>query len=170
MFLKTQAYAQNGRGFVYSGVPGQPSAGGGTWSMTAVGTLCLQLLGHANDPETKQGLVVLEPTACVWPAGKDAKPHVYGWYYVTQAKFQKGDSTWKTWNDQFNKQYVDNQIKEEDGCGYWPKGDHGGPVYTTCLAALSLEVYYRYLPTYKKAEEIETVTATATDDVKIEIL
>ena len=170
MFLKTQSYAQNGRGFVYSGVPGQPSAAGGSWTMTGVGTLCMQLLGRANDPEAKQGVVVLEPLTCAWPAGKDAKPHVYGWYYVTQAKFQKGDSTWNAWNAQFNKQFVDNQIKEDDGCGYWPVGDHGGPVYATCLATLSLEVYYRYLPTYKKAEETETVTAGAVDDVKIEIL
>ncbi len=170
MFLKTQAYAQNGSGFVYSGVPGQPSASGGTWTMTGVGTLCLQLLGHARDPETKQGLVVMEPLTCVWPSGKAAKPTVYGWYYVTQAKFQQGDSVWNIWNAQFNKQYVDSQVREDDGCGYWPLGDHGGAVYTTCLATLSLEVYYRYLPTYKKAEETETVSAAALDDVKIEIL
>ena len=173
MFLKTQSYAQNGSGFVYAGEPGKPTPQGGTWTMTGVGTLCLQLLGHANDAETKQGLLVLEPRTCVWPPpSKDGKggPAFYGWYYVTQAKFQKGDATWTAWNNQFNKQFVDNQVKEEDGCGYWPQGDHGGPVYATCLATLTLEVYYRYLPTYKKAEEIETVTATATDDIKIEIL
>jgi hypothetical protein len=170
MYLKTQSYAQNGSGFTYQGDSGKPSAAGGTWTMTGVGTLCMQLLGHAKDAEAKQGIVVLEPLTCVWPAGKDAKPSVYGWYYVTQAKFQQGESTWSIWNNQFNKQFTDSQIREEDGCGYWPQGDHGGAVYTTCLATLSLEVYYRYLPTYKKAEETETVTAAATDDVKIEIL
>jgi hypothetical protein len=170
MFLKTQSYAQNGSGFVYQGTPGQPSPTGGRWTMTGVGTLCMQLLGRAKDAETKQGIVCLEPLTCVWPSGKDAKASVYGWYYVTQAKFQQGDSTWNAWNSQFNKQFTDSQIREEDGCGYWPNGDHGGAVYTTCLATLSLEVYYRYLPTYKKAEDTETVSAAASDDVKIEIL
>jgi hypothetical protein len=170
MFLKTQAYAQNNSGFVYSGEPGKPTASGGRWGMTAVGTLCLQLLGHAKDPEARQGLVLLEGQTCVWPANTNTKAQVYGWYYVTQAKFQAGEGAWNDWNAQFNKQYVDNQIREDDGCGYWPLGDHGGAVYATTLATLTLEVYYRYLPTYKKAEEVETVTATATDDVKIEIL
>jgi hypothetical protein len=170
MFLKTQAYAQNGSGFVYSGEPGKPTPTGGRWTMTAVGTLCLQLLGHAKDAETRQGVTLLEGQTCVWPANTNTKATVYGWYYVTQAKFQASEATWNAWNGIFNKQFVDAQIKEDDGCGYWPTGDHGGAVYTTTLATLSLEVYYRYLPTYKKAEETETVTATATDDVKIEIL
>jgi hypothetical protein len=170
MFLKTQAYAQNGTGFVYQGTPGKPSPGGGKWTMTGVGTLCLQLLGHAKDPETRQGLTCMEALTCVWPAGTNSKPQLYGWYYVTQAKFQAGESTWNAWNTQFNKQYTDSQIREDDGCGYWPTGDWGGSIYATTLATLTLEVYYRYLPTYKKAEETETVTATATDDVKIEIL
>jgi hypothetical protein len=170
MFLKTQAYAQNGSGFVYSGEPGKPTPTGGRWTMTSVGTLCLQMLNHSKDPETRQGLTCLEKEVCVWPSGTNTKAAVYGYYYLTQAKFQAGEGVWTAWNSQFNKLYVDAQIREDDGCGYWPVGDHGGPVYTTTLAALTLEVYYRFLPTYKKSEDTETVTATATDDVKIEIL
>jgi hypothetical protein len=169
-FLKTQAYAQNGTGFVYQGTPGKPTPTGGRWTMTGVGTLCLQLLGHAKDAEAKQGLVCLEAQTCVWPPGTGTAAQVYGYYYVTQAKFQAGEGTWNAWNTMFNKLYVDAQIREDDGCGYWPKGDHGGPVYCTTLATLTLEVYYRYLPTYKKTEEAQAVSAAATDDVKIEIL
>ncbi len=169
-FLKTQAYAQNGSGFVYQGTPGKPTPTGGRWTMTGVGTLCLQLLGHAKDAEAKQGLVCLETQTCVWPPGTGTAAQVYGYYYVTQAKFQAGEGTWNAWNTLFNKLFVDAQIREDDGCGYWPKGDHGGPVYCTTLATLTLEVYYRYLPTYKKTEEAQAVSAAATDDVKIEIL
>jgi hypothetical protein len=34
-----------------------------------------------------------------------------------------------------------------------------GPVYATTLAALSLQVYYRFLPTYKPIEVKEEVEA-----------
>ncbi len=166
-FLKTQAYSQNGKGFVYSGKPGQPSVGGASWTMTGVGVLCLQLLGHGKSPEARQGLVLLEPLTCKWP--KEGKPHVYGWYYVTQARFQAGGSLWDSWNAVFNKEYVDAQIKEDDGCGYWPVGDHGGPVYTTTLAALALTVYYRYLPTYRQVEEVSPIVATGQDDIIIQV-
>lgn len=167
-FLKTQAYAQNGSGFVYSGTPGVPAPGGGRWSMTGVGTLGLQILGHAMDPEARQGIACLDPLACDWPAAREAKPSVYGWYYVTQAKFHKGGSVWHAWNSQFKKAYIERQVMEPDGCGYWAQGDHGGAVYATTLATLTLEVYYRYLPTYKIAE-VET-SAAGRDDVKIEVL
>ena len=46
--------------------------------------------------------------------------------------------------------------------------DIDSKVYATTLAALTLQVYYRFLPTYKP---IETVTEEASDgDVAIEIL
>lgn len=168
-FLKTQAYAQNGSGFVYSGKPGQPSPSGGRWTMTGVGVLCLQLLGHGKSPEARQGLVVLEPLTCKWPKDEKGKPSVYGWYYVTQARFQAGGSLWDSWNATFNKEYVDAQIKEDDGTGYWPVGDHGGAVYTTTLAALALTVYYRYLPTYKQVEEVTPVLSSSPDDIVIQV-
>ena len=38
--------------------------------------------------------------------------------------------------------------------GYWDTGnDRGGRVMDTCLCALMLQVYYRYLPTYQKLED-----------------
>lgn len=162
--LKSQAYAANGSGFVYSGTPGEQSASGGTWTMTGVGTLCLQLLGHANSPQVKTGLTVLEPLVCKWsPGGKNG---IYGWYYVTQAKFQHGKSVWDAWNNQFADQFVKNQQSD----GHWEDGDHGGPVYTTTLVALSLQVYYRYLPTYKQVDDAQPAQATSADDVVIGVL
>jgi hypothetical protein len=44
-----------------------------------------------------------------------------------------------------------------------------GPVYSTTLAALTLQVYYRFLPTYKPIA-VEPVTQTDTNDVVVEIL
>ena len=44
-----------------------------------------------------------------------------------------------------------------------------GPVYSTTLAALTLQVYYRFLPTYKPIA-VEPVTQIDTNDVTVEIL
>jgi hypothetical protein len=39
--------------------------------------------------------------------------------------------------------------------GYWCTGNHrGGRVMDTTLSALQLMVYYRYLPTFRKVEEV----------------
>ena len=44
-----------------------------------------------------------------------------------------------------------------------------GPVYSTTLAALTLQVYYRFLPTYKPIA-VEPVSQTDTNDVVVEVL
>lgn len=167
-FLKTQAFAQNGSGFVYSGDAGTATEAGGRWTMTGVGTLGLQILGRRMDPEARRGLACLADLACEWSAQKDFKPSVYGWYYVTQVKFHQGEKAWEAWNNQFSQAYLDRQVREPDGCGFWPRGDHGGAVYATTLATLTLEVYYRYLPSYQMHEG--AVSASAEDDVQVQVM
>ena len=173
-FLKNQAFAANGSGFVYSGTPGAQAAAGGTWALTGAGTLCLQLLGQSKATQVRKSLTVLEATEFTWPKdGKSTVP-VYGGYYVTQAKFQEGGDAWKKWNSQFARELVNSQ--EPDG--HWANGDYeeshvkSQNVYTTTLCALMLQVYYRYLPTYQqvKAEEEPAALGTSSDDVAIKIL
>jgi len=106
------------------------------------------LLGRGNSPCAAAGIRFLERVQPQWPSGK-AKVPVYTWYYVTQAKFQKGDKVWETWNRIFTRELIANQQSD----GHWEGGDHGGSVYTTCLCTLMLEVYYRYLPSYHKQED-----------------
>ncbi|RMD80940.1 MAG: hypothetical protein D6820_05940, partial [Lentisphaerae bacterium] len=60
--------------------------------------------------------------------------------------------TWKEWNETFQKVLIRAQNPE----GYWETNGHlhigtpdtPGRILATCLAALQLEVYYRYLPTF----------------------
>ena len=53
----------------------------------------------------------------------------------------------------------------------WEGGDHGGgPVYTTTLCCLMLEVYYRYLPTFKHVESAPDVAPPKTDDVVVNVV
>jgi hypothetical protein len=75
---------------------------------------------------------------------------------------------WKAWNQKFSRAFLERQVREPDGCGFWPQGDHGGAVYATTLATLTLEVYYRYLPTYKTAPE--AVTASSPDDIEVKVM
>jgi hypothetical protein len=99
---------------------------------------------------------------------KDNGPCVWGpctyyhWYYGTLAMFQMGGKYWEPWNKALKETLVPNQCKgplplgsgPEDKDGSWnplnTMDDYGGRVYTTALGALSLEIYYRYLPMYTK--------------------
>ena len=177
-FLRKQAFAAGPGGFGYSGKPGTPGTAASP-SMTGAGTLCLQLLGFPNVPEVRAGVEYLKDLQCVWVGAepKDkvdakekkegAKNPVYTWYYVTQAKFQKGGKDWDAWNTQFSRSLIGGQAKD----GHWENGDHGGPVYTTALCCLMLEVYYRYLPSYHKVEEAPTVTAPPkSDEIAVKVL
>lgn len=70
-------------------------------------------------------------------------------YNCTLAMFQHGGQPWKRWNDVVRNRLVARQLKG-DRCdrGSWTPdsrwGGQGGRVYSTALAILTLEVYYRY--------------------------
>jgi hypothetical protein len=133
-------------------------------AMTAVGMVCRQFMGVPNrDPLLKGGA---DRLAKFTPQWEDARGHArergfYYWYYGTLCMFQMGGNHWKAWNKSMKKTLLDNQRKGgpmdgsvNDVDGSWdPKSwiDHyGGRVMTTAMGALTLEVYYRYLPMYTK--------------------
>ncbi len=76
--------------------------------------------------------------------------NLYYWYYATIALFQLQGPAWETWNQHLTKRLLDTQVTSGPDAGSWPTrtvwGGYGGRVYTTAMAALCLEVYYRYLP------------------------
>jgi hypothetical protein len=159
-------------GFGYT----SPGQGG----LTGVGVLCMQLLGAAREPEARKGLAWLETAITMdWDEPYGRSP-IYYWYYITQAKFHHGGGTWAKWNRIFTDQLVQNQVVETgagiDGhdIGYWDSPSehehHDGRVMDTCLCALQLEVYYRYLPTYRPPEPIREEQSTAAEeDIEINI-
>ena len=164
-------------GFGYT----SPGQGG----LTAVGTLCMQLLGASNDSEVKKSLDLMDS----WVPSFDAKGPQgaslqYYFYYATQSKFHAGGKRWENWNKEMKPLYVKSQqieknaIKDDKGkdcdVGWWTNGDThtDRPVMDTCLAALQLMVYYRYLPTTsKEAVQVEAeimATSTDTEDIKVD--
>jgi hypothetical protein len=67
---------------------------------------------------------------------------------------------WDKWNRAMRKLAVDSQVKEAKDCanGSWFNADDasaaaGGRLFQTSLNALTLEIYYRYLPLHKSEGE-----------------
>lgn len=165
-FLKKAAFSPAGGGFVYEGRNGTPTTGAAKWTMTGVGTLSLQLLDKSDSSQMRQGLKALHDVEFNWLP--DAKPSLYGYYYVTQAKFQQDDKKiWKQWETQMQKALLTHQRPD----GHWENGDYdqGSHVYTTTLCTLMLEVYYRYLPTFEKVPEKPIQTGKIEGDVSVDV-
>ena len=84
--------------------------------------------------------------------GQGVKPNDYYWYYGTLAMYQLQGDYWQRWNEALQKTLLERQIKDGPLAGTWDTdtvwGGYGGRIYTTAIATLSLEVYYRFLPLY----------------------
>ena len=107
----------------------------------------------------------------------------YYYYYATQCKFHEGGKQWDNWNKAMKPRYVGAQIIEKDAytdaagkpqdIGYWKNVDaHSDrPVMDTCLAALQLMVYYRYLPTTSEraVQAAPEIAAVSTDNGEIKV-
>ena len=167
--LKKRSYSKSA-GFTYT-----PHANnnGGTTGLAGVGTLAMQLLGRGSESESLNALEVMRDWKPSFsPEGLAPKkpggcPQYYC-YYATQCKYQAGmkagarkqdEVTWQQWNVAMKKLYTTSikdlpqKVKDFTGKehkqGYFENQDvhTSRPYMDTCLAALQLMVYYRYLPT-----------------------
>jgi hypothetical protein len=77
---------------------------------------------------------------------------LYFYYYATQVLHHYGGKPWTTWNQWMRDYLVHCQANERAGteAGSWHlRGPHDvNRLYCTALAAMTLEVYYRYSPIY----------------------
>ncbi|KAA5543880.1 squalene--hopene cyclase [Roseiconus nitratireducens] len=68
----------------------------------------------------------------------------YCWYYATIALHQLQDDAWQRWNAALKRRLLSTQRPD----GSWPAGTvwggYGGTIYTTSMAALCLQSYYRH--------------------------
>lgn len=117
-------------------------------STTAVGLLMRMYGGWPRDNSAlRRGVAHLAR----WGPSQD---DIYYNYYATQAMFHWGGSDWKRWNRELRDRLVATQAGagHESGSWYFPnqKTESGGRLCSTCLAVMTLEVYYRYMPLYGK--------------------
>ena len=85
----------------------------------------------------------------------DGEPNFYYWYYATLGLYQTQGTAWDTWNESLQRELLAKQRDSGNVAGSWDPetvwGGYGGRVYTTALATLCLEVYYRFMPLYVQA-------------------
>ncbi len=131
--------------------PGQ----GASSPMTAEALLCRYILNKSVGPDTldeaRRQMETNLPS--------EEQVNLYYWYYGTLAMYQAGGSGWERWNKALKRSLLALQNRDGDDAGSWPAngtwGGYGGQVYSTAIATLSLEVYYRYLPVYQQVAELE---------------
>ncbi len=160
--------------------PYSPARHGGRQpNMTAAAVLSLQLMGYGNHEAARSGLRFIRDADASWSRPEQAP--LYSWYYVSQAMFHQGGNAWTSWNNKFAPALIRNQnpdgswlspglALEGDGVAREFRGEEiNSKVYATTFAALSLQVYYRFLPTYQPVADRET-DQKSSGDVQIQIL
>jgi hypothetical protein len=120
--------------------------GGPTPPMTAELLFSRMLLGV---PMADEGID--EATRYLARQPPDAQQaDLYYWYYASLSMLHMQNPLWKDWNVLTRESLIGMQQLEGPSAGSWETsikwGDRGGRVFTTALATLTLEVYYRYLP------------------------
>ena len=120
-----------------------------TPTMTAEAWVCRQFLGVGGPgpASTEAAEFLLENDSDRGPS------NFYYWYYATLALYQHGGEPWSRWNAKIRDRIVGLQRSSGHQTGSWEPdeslyGSKGGRIYCTALAALTLEVYYRYLRLY----------------------
>ena len=135
--------------------PGQ----GASTSMTAEALFCRYLL---DDVPARNGLRIAS-TRIGQESPSPNQVNLYYWYYGTLAMRHVGGDAWERWNDRLKSTLISLQETSGKEAGSWEPngvwGGYGGRVYSTAMAALNLEVYYRYLPSHE--------FSASNDDVRV---
>lgn len=171
-------YADAGVGFSLDDQRNEPAYRFGS-SMTAVGLMMHQLLGWRPDCEIvrkQQSLLLADrPSTARMQRGDQTDFHdYYYWYYGTLASFRTGEDAWQNWNNALRDALLPMQERGKNAGGVrvhgfgafppygmnWGKwGRSGSRLYSTAIAILTLEIYYRHSPLYLD----EPAFATAAD-------
>ena len=160
VFLKNTLRDYGGSSYIVSSRSATPA-------MTAIGMVSRQFLGGDYDADIRGAADYLMNHQKGKPGAASAGGHqlvgdLYYTYYSVLGMFQMGGEYWTDWNKLFRDPLVKcqvHQMNDERGRfvrGSWDPANHrwaqhaGGRVYATAMALLSLEVYYRFLPVYKR--------------------
>ena len=120
---------------------------------TAVGTLIQMHMGATLENETINNSIAFLANEGI------SETDIYFDYYATQIFHHYGGQEWKEWNAAMRDHLVDAQGSDGHSRGSWyfpdKHGEVGGRLYTTAMAVMTLEVYYRFLPLYGEASLVD---------------
>jgi hypothetical protein len=117
-----------------------------TAATTAIGVLARMIDGAPRDSRA-----LLRGVAKIG-AQKPFENNVYFIYYASQVLHHLGGKFWTKWNAPMREYLIDTQATDGHEEGSWyileSHSSSGGRLYTTTMAIMTLEVYYRYMPLY----------------------
>ena len=140
-FTLTSRFVRSVRSGPGGGLASYRPGDGPSRTMTAEALATRLLLGEvvpAAEIREAEDYILRQPPGI----GRD---NYYYWYYASIALHQLQDDAWRSWNAAMKTHLLARQTSG----GSWPTdsewGGYGGRVYTTSMAALCLEVYYRHV-------------------------
>lgn len=114
-------------------------------SVTSMALLSRMYLGWGrNDGDLRAGITLISKST--------ATENYYTNYFATQVMKNWGGPEWDRWNVRIREDLIARQETDGPAKGSWASRDRadysrsGGRLLTTCLATLTLEVYYRNKP------------------------
>ncbi|MFO0791283.1 MAG: squalene--hopene cyclase [Pirellulales bacterium] len=125
-------------------------------SMTAEAFYCRLMLQELGTPTLTDAASEEATSQLLASLPSAERTNLYYWYYATLALHHRrsanepASAAWRRWNDAMIAALVKSQAASGEDAGSWATetiwGGYGGRVYTTAMATMCLEVYYRYGP------------------------
>ena len=132
-------------------------------SMTAVGMVCRFFMGwQRSHPFLIGSANYLMDFLPQWRKGLEGKGQAIAWYfyyyyYGTLAMYQMGGRYWRAWNEKIKAILPENQRVDPPAvAGSWDPDTavlNGGRLFSTCMAVMTLETYYRFSPLMLPSDE-----------------
>lgn len=162
-----------------AGLPGESRRG---VAMTSVAAVAGLFLGEPADaPVMKRRL---KHMLALYPDAKklrERRPGIvnhghtyYYWYHGTLAFWNVDDVQWtQWWDDHLKGELLGLQVQTGPAAGSWPPldpvyGDYAGRLYSTSLAVLTMEVFYRYT-TLAKRDVSDLLADLTYDELTVEL-
>ena len=149
-FMQVQTSESARGGFAYASTSAVPHAGAARENQLGVGAFMLEILDTNDSPEALLAREALLGRG--FHPGQNNRHGYYRIYYDANASFWFQGRTWERFNAGMKTWLPTQQDRSGHPArdGSWSmqvfdQADQHGLVYPTCLSALSLMVYYRYL-------------------------
>jgi hypothetical protein len=161
-WTRIDRFLQGVRRGTYGGLASYRPDSPASTSMTAEALYCRLLLGEITAKPIDESAAREASAQLLTALPNSERINLYYWYYATLALHHRlahdarAAADWDAWNDALTTTLIATQVAHGRDAGSWDTntvwGGYGGRVYTTAMAAMCLEVYYRYAPAKPSSE------------------